>query len=74
MVVTVTCKHCGFEYQSKVLRTPDGDSLIYEPREGVMENCPKGNQISNHVAARHASSLDDTFFTNLYNTLYSSNL
>lgn len=51
MVVMVTCKHCGFEYQSKVLQTPDEDSLIYEPREGVMENCPKCNQTSSHVAA-----------------------
>lgn len=51
MVVMVTCKHCGIEYQSKVLQTPDEDSLIYEPREGVMENCPKCNQISSHSAA-----------------------
>ena len=37
MVVMITCKYWGLEYQSMVLQTPDEDSLIYGPYEGVME-------------------------------------
>ena len=51
MVVMVTCAHCGHEYQSKVLQTPDEESLISESREGMMENCPKCNKISSHNGA-----------------------
>jgi hypothetical protein len=40
MVVMITCSHCGHEYQSKVLQTPDEETLISEPRESIMENCP----------------------------------
>ena len=48
MVVMVTCSNCGYEYQSKVLQTPDEETLRSEPREDIMENCPKCNQISSH--------------------------
>ena len=51
MVVMVTCSHCGYEYQSKVLQTPDEETLVSEPREGIMENCPKCNRISSHNGA-----------------------
>lgn len=47
----VTCAHCGYEYQSKVLQTPDEETLRAEPREGIMENCLKCNQISSHNGA-----------------------
>jgi hypothetical protein len=47
----VTCAHCGYEYQSKLLQTPDEETPIAEPREGIMENCPKCNQISSHNRA-----------------------
>ena len=40
------CKKCGYEYQSKVLQTPDEETLVSEPREDIMENCQKCNQIS----------------------------
>jgi hypothetical protein len=44
MVVMVTSKNCGHEYQSKVLQTPDE-----ETHENVIENCPtKCNQISSY--------------------------
>ncbi|HZA70747.1 MAG TPA: hypothetical protein VE548_13715 [Nitrososphaeraceae archaeon] len=42
----VTCFHCGFEHQSKVLQTPDEETLRAEPHEDIVENCPKYNQIS----------------------------
>lgn len=48
MVVMVTCKICGHEYKSEVLQTPDEDTLRSEPREDIMENCPKCNQISSY--------------------------
>jgi hypothetical protein len=47
----ITCSHCGHEYQSKVLQTPDEETLISEPRESIMENCPKCNQISSYNGA-----------------------
>jgi RNase P subunit RPR2 len=45
MVVMVTCKNCGHEYQSKVLQTPDEETLRSNTYEKVIENCPKCNQI-----------------------------
>jgi DNA-directed RNA polymerase subunit M/transcription elongation factor TFIIS len=48
MVVMVTCKNCGHKYQSNVLQTPDEETLRSEPREDIMENCPKCNQISSY--------------------------
>jgi RNase P subunit RPR2 len=48
MVVMVTCKNCGHEYQSNVLQTPDEEALRSKPREDIMENCPKCNQISSY--------------------------
>ena len=48
MVVMVTCSHCGYEYQSEVLQTPDEETLVSKPREGIMENCPKCNKISSY--------------------------
>jgi len=33
-----------------VLQTPDEETLVSEPREGIMENCPKCNKISSHNA------------------------
>jgi predicted Zn-ribbon and HTH transcriptional regulator len=48
MVVMVTCKNCGHEYQSNVLQTPDKETLRSEPHEDIMENCPKCNQISSY--------------------------
>ncbi len=44
MVVMVTCKNCGHEYQSKVLQTPDEETL----RSETHENCPKCGQISGY--------------------------
>ena len=32
MVVMVTCNNCGYEYKSKVLQTPDEETLRSEPR------------------------------------------
>jgi hypothetical protein len=40
MVVIVTCKNCGHEYQSKVLQTPDEETLRSQPHKDMMENCP----------------------------------
>ena len=51
MVVMVTCKNCGHEYKSEVLQTPDEGTLRSEPREDVMENYPKCNQISSYNGA-----------------------
>jgi predicted nucleic-acid-binding Zn-ribbon protein len=51
MVVMVTCKNCGYEYKSEVVQTPDEDTLRSEPREDIMENCPKCNQISSYSGA-----------------------
>jgi RNase P subunit RPR2 len=51
MVVMVTCKNCGHEYKSEVLQTPDEETLRSEPREDIMENCPKCNQISSYSGA-----------------------
>ena len=51
MVVMVTCSHCGYEYQSEVLQTPDEETLVSEPRDSIMENCPKCNKISSHNTA-----------------------
>jgi NAD-dependent SIR2 family protein deacetylase len=51
MVVMVTCSHCGYEYQSEVLQTQDEETLVSEPREGIMENCPKCNKILSHNTA-----------------------
>jgi hypothetical protein len=48
MVVMVTCKNCGHEYQSNVLQTLDEETLRSEPHEDIMENCPKCNQISSY--------------------------
>jgi len=48
MVVMVTCKNCGHEYQSNVLQTPDEETLRFEPRDDIMENCPKCNKISSY--------------------------
>jgi RNase P subunit RPR2 len=48
MVVMVTCKNCGHKYQSNVLQTPDEETLRSEPREDIMENCPKCSQISSY--------------------------
>jgi hypothetical protein len=46
MVVIVTCKNCGHEYNSEVLQTPDEEILRSESHEDIMENCPKRNQVS----------------------------
>gem|GEM_PF-2163056 len=43
---TFQCKKCGYEYQSKVLQTPDEETLVSEPHEDIVENCQKCNQIS----------------------------
>jgi predicted nucleic-acid-binding Zn-ribbon protein len=51
MVVMVTCSHCGYEYESKMLQTPDEETLRSESREEIMENCPKCNKISSHNVA-----------------------
>jgi hypothetical protein len=51
MVVMVTCAQCGYEFQSKVLQTPDEETLRAEPRESIMEICPNCNQISSHNGA-----------------------
>jgi endogenous inhibitor of DNA gyrase (YacG/DUF329 family) len=51
MVVMVTCPHCGYEYQSNVLQTPDEETLVSEPHEDIMENCPKCNKISSQNGA-----------------------
>lgn len=48
MVVMVTCKNCGHEYKSEMLQTPDEETLRSEPREDIMENCPKCEQISSY--------------------------
>jgi RNase P subunit RPR2 len=48
MVVMVTCKNCGHEYQSKLLQTPDEETLRSNTYEKVIENCPKCNQISSY--------------------------
>ena len=48
MVVMVTCNNFGYEYESKVLQTPDEETLTSEPREDIMENCLKCNQISSY--------------------------
>ena len=48
MVVMVTCKNCGHKYQSKVLQTPDEETLRSELHEDIMVNCPKCNQISSY--------------------------
>jgi hypothetical protein len=48
MVVMVTCKNCGHEFQSNVLQTPDEESLRSVPREVIMENYPKCYQISSY--------------------------
>jgi hypothetical protein len=48
MVVMVTCNKCGYEYESKVLQTPDEETLRSEPRENIMENCLMCNQISSY--------------------------
>jgi hypothetical protein len=42
----VTCKNCGHEYHQRCYKLQM--TLRSEPREGIMENCPKCNQISNH--------------------------
>ena len=41
MVVMMTCKNCGYEYESKVLQTPDEEFLIFKSHENILENCPK---------------------------------
>jgi hypothetical protein len=48
MVVMVTCKNCGHEFQSNVLQTPDEETLRSEPRDDIIENYPKCNQISSY--------------------------
>ena len=45
MVVMVTCNNCGYEYESKVLQTPDEETLTSEPREDIMENCLSRSQV-----------------------------
>ena len=44
----VTCNSCGYEYESKVLQTPDEETLVSEPHKDIMEMCPKCNQISSY--------------------------
>ena len=61
MVVMVTCKNCGHEYQSKVLQTPDEETLRSEPHEDIMENCPKCNQISLELSYQ-VMCVDSLFF------------
>jgi RNase P subunit RPR2 len=48
MVVMVTCKNCGHEYQTRVLQTPDEETLRSEVHENVIETCPKCGQISSY--------------------------
>jgi hypothetical protein len=36
MVVMVTCKNCGHEYKTRVLQTPDEETLRSETRENVI--------------------------------------
>jgi hypothetical protein len=48
MVVMVIHKNCGYEYRSKLLQTPDEDTLRSGPHEDVMENWSKCNQISSY--------------------------
>jgi hypothetical protein len=60
MVVMVTCKNSGHEYQSKVLQTPDEETLTSETHENVIENCPKCN--------RFQVIMDQTFIGNNYPT------
>ena len=41
----VTRKNCGHEYESTVLQTPDEETLVSEPHEKIMENCPSYSQL-----------------------------
>ena len=40
MVVMVMCNSYGYEYESKVLQTPDEETLVSEPHKDIMEICP----------------------------------
>jgi RNase P subunit RPR2 len=48
MAVMVTCNNCGYEYESKVVQTPDEETLRSEPQDEIVENCPKCNKISSY--------------------------
>jgi hypothetical protein len=48
MAVMVTCNNCGYEYESKVVQTPDEETLRSEPHKEIVENCPKCNKISSY--------------------------
>jgi hypothetical protein len=48
MVVMVTCKNCGHEYQTRVLQTPDEETLRSNTYENVIETCPQCSQISSY--------------------------
>ena len=36
----VMCNSYGYEYESKVLQTPDEETLVSEPHKDIMEICP----------------------------------
>jgi RNase P subunit RPR2 len=48
MVVMVTCKNCGHEYQTRVVQTPDEETLRSSTYENVIETCPQCDQISSY--------------------------